>query len=205
LAWNRKRYILLKSFTKSNKAFFNYYLIFFGGISNTINKFKKKKLGSIKFFQSVESRLDIVLYRLGFLKDLFYLRKCINLGWFLVDKIQIKFISYFLLLNIIIMPTLKASIGLLRQFKLFKLSLLRLKENKGINFWFKSKINYLRYLEINYSKLAFIMIRRPFFGEITYISSKVKFTKKRFPLFEYIKAKHYIFSKYQYSKFINSF
>lgn len=65
-----------------------------------------------------------------------------------------------------------------------------------------SKINYLRYTEIDFLNFAAILIRPPRFGEITYMSSYNRFTKKRFPLFENVKSKHLIFSRLQYSKIL---
>lgn len=186
----------LKNFLKFDKIFFNYYLKFF----KIIPKLKKKPLD---FFIILESRIDILLYRLGFSHDLNYLRLYIKKGWFLVEYSIISFISYYVSPKSLVQPTIKSSINIFNQLRLYNLNNIRNKQY--LKPWYKSKVYFLRYVEFDLIKFAFILIRFPKFGEITYVNGFNKFSKKRFPLFENTKSKHFIFSKLSYFKLLRIF
>ena len=55
----------LKNYFKFNKVIFNYYLVFFKSFPK-----KNKNNNVLKMFILLETRLDILLYRLGFSQNI---------------------------------------------------------------------------------------------------------------------------------------
>ena len=181
-----------KNYFKYNKVMSNYYLVFFKKLPNII-----KNSSVLNLFILLETRLDIILYRLGFSQSLYFLRLQIKIGFFLVNSSVIRFFSYYVLPNNLIRSSTKFLIIFINKFRLFILYKFRNKLNQ--KFWFQSKTYYLRYVEFDFLKQAFVLIRFPKFGDINFMCNNfVKFTKNRFPLFENTKSKHFLFSKVKY-------
>lgn len=189
-----------KAFFKWNKTFYNYYKLFF----KVLPKVSHKKNCVKKLFILLETRIDMLLYRLGYSNDLYFLRISIKKGLFLVEDYKVSFIGYYVPQNSLVQPTIKAGINIIRQMHLFYQKNIR---NKQLDKpWYKSKIYYLGYLEFDLLRFAFVLIRFPKYDEITYMNSyDNKFTKQRFPLFEGVKAKSSTFSRITYSRLARVF
>ena len=114
-----------KNYFKYNKVMSNYYLVFFKKLPNII-----KNSSVLNLFILLETRLDIILYRLGFSQSLYFLRLQIKIGFFLVNSSVIRFFSYYVLPNNLIRSSTKFLIIFINKFRLFILYKFRNKLNQ---------------------------------------------------------------------------